>query len=232
MKGSSMLFSFFTSNNADGGFDHIVARSVAMLADARHSFDLATLAVLTDAGPTGVAADIRETDQRINLTEQELRSELVVHVSVRGSADIGSVMGYTLLLKKIERIGDQAKNVLELAEQGVSLAGSPEIDALLANRMMISSLFAEAGQLLSAADVDPAAIDDFATRSEAVADEHRSKIEHFMVSDRPGREVVPLAIYHRYLRRIVANLVGVLRDASEPIQRASGFDGGRADADD
>ena len=232
MKGSSMLFSFFSNNEADGGFDHIAARSVAMLADARHSFDLATMAVLTDAGADSVAGDIRETDERINLTEQELRSDLVVHVSVRGSADIGSVMGYTLLLKKIERIGDQAKNILELAEQGVSLAGSPEIDALLAGRQVVSSLFAEAGELLSSTDVDPAAIVDFARRADAVADEHRSKIEGFMVSDLPGREVVPLAIYHRYLRRIVANLVGVLRDASGPIRRSAGFDGGQSDADD
>ena len=227
-----MLFSFFSSNDGDGGFDHIVARSVAMLADARHSFDLATLAVLTDAGPDSVADDIRETDQRINHTEQELRSELVVHVSVRGSADIGSVMGYTLLLKKIERIGDQAKNILELAEQGVSLADSAEIDSLLAGRQAVSLLFAEVGEMLSASDVDPVAIAEFARRADAVASEHRTKIEGFMVSDRPGREVVPLAIYHRYLRRIVANLAGVLRDASQPIHRAAGFDGDADDADD
>jgi hypothetical protein len=232
MKGSSMLFSFFSNNDGDSGFDHIVTRSVAMLADARHSFDLATMAVLTDTGADSVAHDIRETDHRINLTEQELRSELVVHVSVRGGADIGSVMGYTLLLKKIERIGDQAKNILELAEHGVSLADSPEIDSLLAGRQTVSSLFAEVGELLSANDVDLVAIADFSTRADAVAGEHGSKIEEFMTSELPGREVVPLAIYHRYLRRIVANLAGVLRDASDPIKRAAGFDGGAVDADD
>lgn len=227
-----MLFSFFSSNDADGGFDQIVARSVAMLADARHSFDLASMAVLTGAGSAGVADDIRETDHRINLTEQELRSDLVVHVSVRGGADIGSVMGYTLLLKKIERIGDQAKNILELAEQGVSFADNADIDGMLAARQALSSLFAEAGVLLSAADADPAIVADFGARADALADEHGSKIAGFMISDQPGREVVPLAIYHRYLRRIVANLAGVLRDASEPVQRAAGFDGGQSDADD
>ncbi len=227
-----MLFSFFSSNDNDGGFDQIVSRSVAMLADARHSFDLATLAVLTSAGADGVAADVRETDERINVAEQELRSELVVHVSVQGTADIGSVMGYTLLLKKIERIGDQAKNILELAEQGVSLAGHTDVEEMLAERQVISSLFAEVGEMLSATDVDPERVAGFAERCDAVADEHRSKIERFMSSELPGRDVVPLAIYHRYLRRIVANLAGVLRDAFEPIQRAAGYDGGTRDADD
>lgn len=227
-----MLFKFFSSSETDGGFDHIVARSVAMLADARHSFDLATLAVLTRDSADSAAADIRETDERINLTEQELRSDLVVHVSVRGGADIGSVMGYTLLLKKIERIGDQAINILELAEQGVSLADGPDVDELLAGRQEISLLFAEVGEFLSTNDVDPEAIADFAARAEAIVLEHGTKIEQFMTSDRPGREVVPLAVYHRYLRRIVANLAGVLRDASQPIHRAAGFDGDDADADD
>ena len=31
-------------------------------------------------------------------------SELVVHIAVHGGDDIGVVMGYTLLLKKIERV--------------------------------------------------------------------------------------------------------------------------------
>lgn len=227
-----MLFSFFSNNDNETRFDHIVTRSVAMLADARHSFDLATMAVLTDAGASGVADDVRATDARINLAEQELRSDLVVHVSVRGSADIGSVLGFTLLLKKIERIGDQAKNILELAEHGVSLADSSEIDELLTGRQVVSSLFAEAGALLSSNDVDAAVVEEFAARADAVAREHGSKIAEFMISDRPGREVVPLAIYHRYVRRIAANLVGVVRDASEPIHRPAGFDGGAVDADD
>jgi hypothetical protein len=70
-----------------------------MLGDARHSFDLATLALLTDTDPHAVAEDIRATDQRINETEQELRSELIVHVSVHGGTDIGSVLAFTLLLR-------------------------------------------------------------------------------------------------------------------------------------
>lgn len=203
-----------------------------MLGDARHSFDLATLALLTDAGAANVAQDIRDTDQRINLAEQELRSELVVHVSVQGKADIGSVLGFTLLLKKIERIGDQAKNILDLAEHGVTLADSPEVEALLADRQAVSALFGEAGELLSDPDVSSEAIDDFAVRADAIADAYQVEIDGFMSSDRPGREVVPLAIYFRYLRRIVANLLGVVRTSVEPLAHIDYLAGGTVDTDD
>ncbi len=228
-----MVLAFFKGNSGgDGDFDGIVTKAVSMLGDARHSFDLATLALLTKADPVTVAEDIRETDDRINRTEQELRSELVVHVAVQGNSDIGSVLGFTLLLKKIERIGDQAKNILELAENGVTLAGTAETDELLAERQTISALFGEAGALLSAADADAAEVDDYADRASAIMADHQAKMDEFMNSERPGREVVPLAIYYRYLRRIVANLIGTVRMSSESLPHADYLDDGAVDTED
>ena len=219
-----MVLAFFRGSSGEGGLDHVISKSVSMLGDARHSFDLATLAVLTETDPAAVAADIRETDQRINEAEHELRSELVVHVSVQGTADIGSVLGFNLLLKKIERIGDQAKNILDLAENGVSLSSHPEIESLLAGRQAVSELFHEAADLLADPSADEAAIEEFAGRVNERAATYQERIDGFMTSDRPGYEVVPLAIYYRYLRRIVANLLGVVRTSAEPLPTLDGAD--------
>ncbi len=227
-----MVLAFFRNNSDDGNFDHIVASAVAMLADARHSFDLATLALLTDADSAAVADDVRETDQRINLAEQELRSELIVHVSVQGTADIGSVLGFTLLLKKIERIGDQAKNILDLAENGVSLADHGDIEELLAERQLLSGLFVDAGALLSDPDPSAEAIGEYSDRANDMMRDHQATIDACMTSDLPGREVVPLAIYLRYLRRIAANLDGVVRSGSEPIPTVDYLEDGAVDTED
>ncbi|WP_395152581.1 PhoU domain-containing protein [Ilumatobacter sp.] len=205
--------SFFSKR--EGGLDHIVSRAVGMLGDARHSFDLATLALLTNTDTAAVEADIRDTDQRINHMEQQLRSELVVHVTVQGSSDIGSVLGMILLLKKIERIGDQATNVLDLAESGVRLAGETDTEAMLAERGLISTMFGEAADLLAEPNDDRK--EEFAIRVLALVAEHQAKIESYLHSDRPGREVVPRAIYYRYLKRIVANLLGIVRTAAGPL---------------
>ena len=94
--------SFF--KKSESGLDVVAHRTISMLADARHSFDLASAAVLSGADPESVAEDIRTTDERINKAEQTLRGDLVTHVAVHGSTDIGSVLSYTLLIKKIERI--------------------------------------------------------------------------------------------------------------------------------
>ncbi len=220
----------FFKKGPSGGLDHIVGRAVTMLGDARHSFDLATLALLTGTDVEAVAADIRSTDARINKAEQELRSELVVHVTVQGVIDIGSVLGLILLLKKIERIGDQAKNILDLAEDGVLLSNQPDTEMMLAQRAAVSALFSEAAELLASAEENP--IDDYVRRANAIVAETQAKMAEFMHSDRPGHEVVPRAIYYRYLKRIVANLVGIVRTSSDPIQFADYLDDGATDTDD
>ncbi len=219
-----MVLSFFRSGSV--GLDHVITKSVAMLGDARHSFDLASGALLSGGDVAVVSDDIRETDQRINQAEGELRSELVVHVSVQGSTDIGEVLGLILLIKKIERIGDQAKNILDLAESGVSLAGD---DRLVEQRQVISALFNESAELLS----DPGdTLDDFLSRASTLGSDLQDEIDSYLQSDRPGREVVPLAIYARYLKRIVANLVGVVRSATEPIARGDDNTDDYGDLDD
>lgn len=209
-----MVLSFFRKGPT--GLEHVVSRSVGMLGDARHSFDLATLALLTDTDAASVDVDIRETDERINTTEQELRAELVVHVSVQGTGDIGSVLGLILLLKKIERIGDQAKNVLDLAEAGASLSSEPDTDRMMTERATISAMFNETAELLN--DPDEERLQDLVGRGDALVDEYQARIDEYLSSDRPGREVVPRAIYDRYLKRIVANLMGIARAAIDPGQ--------------
>lgn len=227
-----MVLAFFRRGSGDGNFDHIVAKSLTMLGDARHSFDLATLALLTETDADSVANDIRETDDRINQAEQELRAELVVHVSVHGTADIGSVLGFTLLLKKIERIGDQAKNILDLAEHGVSLANNSNVVELLEEQQTVSALFSEAADLLADTDPSEVRLAEYTDRAHEVTVVHQAHIDEFMTSDRPGHEVVPLAIYYRYLRRIVANLIGIVRTSSEPVPFLDYLDEGATDTED
>ena len=225
-----MVMTFFRRGDGDSGLDQITARTVSMVADARHSFDLASTALLSGANLDVVAEDVRLTDDRINTAEQELRGQLVVHVSVQGSGDIGEVLGLILLIKKIERIGDQNKNILYLAEDGADLSDAADLDALVGYRRTISDMLGEAADILSAGDEDGAA--SLRERSNALQDELQDHIRALMHSDEPGREVVPRAILYRYWKRIVANIAGVVTTATEPLQHQGYEDGGTVDIDD
>jgi phosphate uptake regulator len=223
-----MVMSFF--RRGEGGLDAITARTVSMLADARHSFDLASTALLSGTDVATVADDVRATDDRINQAEQDLRGELVVHVSVQGSDDIGEVLGYTLLIKKIERIGDQSKNILDLAEEGVDLSGAADTDELTRQRRTISEMMGEAADLLSDGDPDKAVA--FREKADVLRVDLETKIRGYMHSELPGNQVVPRAILYRYWKRIVANLGGVVSTATEPLQTQGYLDDGATDIDD
>ena len=117
-----MVLSLIRGNADHGGFDPILRGSIAVLADARHSFELATATLLAPPGDDGsalsedAAREVRDTDRRINKAEQRLRSDLAECAARLDGAEIETVIGLVLLLKKIERCGDHAKNILELAE--------------------------------------------------------------------------------------------------------------------
>ena len=223
-----MVLSFF--RKGEPSIAQISRRVVTMLGEARHSFDLATSALISGADPKAVEADVYATDARINRAEQELRGELVVHVSVQGAEDIGVVLGYTLLIKKIERIGDQAKNIFDLAQEGVSLANADDIDELQRYRRDISAMFGETAQLLAQPDEDK--VQDFRERSASLRHECEDHIRAFMHTEQPGSYAVPRAVLYRYWKRIVANLGGVITTATEPIQHIDYLDGGTTDIDD
>ncbi|MDW3220812.1 MAG: PhoU domain-containing protein [Acidimicrobiales bacterium] len=208
-----MVMSFF--RRSEGGFEAITAHTVSMLADARHSFDMASTALLSGASHEAVADDVYSTDDRINATEHELRRELVVHVSVQGTDDIGAVLAYTLLIKKIERIGDQAKNILDLAQEGVDLSGTADSAELTATRREISAMMGETADIVSEPDATTAAA--FRERADALRFSLETQIRECMHSDQPGSEVVPRAILYRYWKRIVANLAGIVISATEPL---------------
>ena len=170
------------------------------------------------------------TDDRINQAEQDLRGELVVHVAVQGSDDIGEVLGFTLLIKKIERIGDQAKNILDMAEEDVTFADAPDQADLLAHSRTISEMMGEAADILSDAEHDGAAA--FRTKADQMRLDLEAMIRECFHSEDPGREVVPRAILYRYWKRIVANLAGVVTTATEPLQHLDYLDDGATDITD
>jgi hypothetical protein len=58
------------------------------------------------------------------------------------------------------------------------------------------------------------------------------KVREYMHSDQPGHYAVPRAILYRYWKRIVANLLGVVTTAVEPVQTIDYVDGGATDIDD
>ncbi|HEX9887906.1 MAG TPA: PhoU domain-containing protein [Nitriliruptorales bacterium] len=185
-----------------------------MLNESRHVFDEAMSALLAGADPAALDDDIHGTDRRINALEQEIRRELVIHTSVRGTADITAVLILLMVGRKIERMGDNAKNIYDIAAQGIDLAEAPDHAELAGYRDEVSQAITRAGEVFNSGDVEAART--FAERMVQLQREFDQHVDTLIVSDAPSTHGVPRALLYRYLKRIVANLEGMASAVANP----------------
>lgn len=210
-----MVLSFFRRD--DDGLSLVSRTVTSMLGDARHSFDLA-MGVLVAGGDARLVVDeVRETDQRINDAEQEVRRRLLVHAVATGTGDVEVVLSYLMLSRKIERIGDQAKNILDLALEGADLSHDDDVATLRASWSAVSADFADALTFLE--DRSDEEYLAFRRRCRQHLHQFEAELRQLIHSDLPAPRAVPRALLARYLKRIVANLVGIVSSLFDPFDQ-------------
>jgi phosphate uptake regulator len=215
-----MVLSFF--RKGEPPLEQIERQIIEMLGDARHSFDLAMTSLLANDA-SGVDEEVYRTDQRINDAERQIRRELVVHSTVQGTADLATVLAHLLLIKKIERIGDQAKNIMDLRTEGVAFSDASDVDALRQARNDVSDAYADLLRIISNSEHDR--IGDFRTRVDELVAAYEQALRDLIHSEQPASQAVPRALLYRYLKRIAANLSGIASTLIDPLDQIDYRDG-------
>ena len=222
-----MVMEFFRGG-ADKELEQIEQTIQQMLLDCRHTFDAAINALLGGTDPELVRKDIKKTDRRVNKAEREVRRELVVHTSVRGAqADVPMVLVSMSIVKDAERIGDYAKNIFDIAREGVDMSNDEDLDQLIAHRDRVSRLIAETARIFGERDTEAAHL-ILQTEDENL-DEYDALVIAQIESGRPAREAVPRALLYRYFKRITAHAMNVLTSLVMPIDRLDYYDEDKAD---
>ena len=215
-----MVMSFFRRPD-DSGIDHIEAQVQRMVPDARHTFALAMNAV-TGGAVASVADEVRRTDRQINVTEMEIRRELVVHFSVHAGGDATEMLVFMNMVKDLERIGDYNKNVFDLAEEGVSFAEADDLERILGFRDELSSRIALMGEILTVRDEERARA--YIARSDELRREFDALVNGLIHSTEPALHAVPRALLYRFLKRITAHSMNVVTAVVMPVDRLDYYD--------
>jgi phosphate uptake regulator len=222
-----MVMEFF-KGGVDRHLEEIVGQIAQMLADSRHTFDLATDALFTGGNADVVGPEVRKSDKRVNKAERAVRRALVVHTSVRGGqADMPLVLAAMSIVKDAERIGDNSKNIWDLAHYGIDLSQAPDRDEMLRHRNATSRLIIDTARIFS--ERDSAAAEELLKSLDAVLDQYDRHVEEQLASDGPARQAVARALLYRYLKRITANAMNVLTSLVMPIDRLDFYDEDKAD---
>ncbi len=217
-----MVLEFFR-RGSESQLEQVESKIGQMLGDARHSFDLAASAFLAGADPAVVGADVHATDKRINATERDIRRDLLVHVSVQSTAsDMPMILAYMAVAKDVERIGDYAKNIYDLANQGVDLSEADDLEELASYRQRVSLLISQTAQTFLDRATEEAR--SYVAEGDVLLKEYDDRINDSLASDKPSSYGVPRALYFRYLKRVTAHLMNVLTALTMPVDRLAYFD--------
>ena len=215
-----MVMSFFRRSD-DSGLGRIEAQVQRMVTDARHTFDLAMNAI-AGGSVASVADEVRRTDRQINVTEMEIRRELVVHFSVHAGGDATEMLVFMNMIKDLERIGDYNKNIFDLAEEGVSFAEADDLERILGFRDEVSSRIALMGEILTERDEERARA--YIARSDELRREFDNLVNELVHSTEPALHAVPRALLYRFLKRITAHSLNVVTAVIMPVDRLDYYD--------
>ena len=215
-----MVMSFFRRSD-DSGLGRIEAQVQRMVTDARHTFDLAMNAI-AGGSVASVADEVRRTDRQINVTEMEIRRELVVHFSVHAGGDATEMLVFMNMIKDLERIGDYNKNIFDLAEEGVSFAEADDLERILGCRDEVSSRIALMGEILTERDEERARA--YIAQGDELRREFDALVSELVHSNGPALSAVPRALLYRFLKRVTAHSLNVVSAVVMPVDRLDYFD--------
>lgn len=216
-----MIFKFLRDEGGDR-LERIEAKVQTMLQHDRHEFDLAMSALLGEVAAADVRNELRSTDQQVNRLEREIRRELVVHSSVFQGIDSPAVLVYMSIVKDIERVGDYAKNLLDLARDGANLATAPDADEWRRLNTDVSQFIADAGAAFFVRDVERSRA--LRTRGDELLTLFDRRVSALVAEQAADTQAVARALAHRYLKRVVAHLMNVISAVIMPIDRLDYFD--------
>jgi phosphate transport system protein len=165
--------------------------------------------------------DIYERDRELNRFERGVRRKIVTHLSVASKPDVNMGLVITSIVIDIERIGDFAKNISELAVELEEPFHGGELEMEIRHlERLVDANFADLMVALEISDQDRARM--ILSRHKEVA----GSVERHLLSLRRGSELstdsgqaVTAALYLRYLKRMSAHLKNVATSIVNPFHR-------------
>jgi phosphate transport system protein len=217
-----MTMHLFGSRGRPDALASVEDQLQSMLANDAASLALARAALFEGGDVDEARALLRTTDHQVNLGEQEVRRQLLVHLAVAGPTDAPAVLACMSVVKDVERIGDYAKSLMRLASMGVDFSSAPDREVLVADFDAAVGILPEAAEAFAARDGDRARA--LVARCEDLFTTCNEAVEAQVASDRPGHHAVPRALTYRHLKRIVAHTTNLLSAVVMPLDQLDHFD--------
>jgi phosphate transport system protein len=204
----------------DSLIDQAYTRSFKMLDITRGMF-IKSKESLRCRKDSEVDLKVKETDKEVNSYERDVRRMVFNHLAVSGTTDLPSGLVLISIIIDIERIGDYAKNMIELAldhpgklEGGAFEAEIVRIEAALEDNFVQTKKCFEEGH----SDLALKLLEKYAWVNDACDDLVQAYVKEKDPSISAG-DAAALALYTRWLKRMNSHLRNITTSVVNPFDR-------------
>lgn len=217
-----MIKEFISLFQKDGLLEQALNDSHVMLADVESMVRAANQALRHSDGAE-LAVDVGRMDKAVNRYESEVRRKVFTHLTVMGTEKVYPALVLVSIIIDIERVGDYAKNIVDLArEYTPRLKGGPfEEEVARIEDAVIEHLLPEGRIAFEKNNVNQATE---LIRNLRWVNPTCDRITKILCSGKQKSDMTPenqvaLALYARYLKRINSHWQNVLTSVVNPFDR-------------
>lgn len=170
--------------------------------------------------------ELYSRDVKLNKLERDVRVSVVAQLASPVASDVPYGLLIMSLVKDVERLGDYAKNLTEVARMsGVSHKDLPDDEVLgeLAEiRRSVDKLASEAASVYASADRDRA--QSLTVEGRSVAKRCDKLVERIAKQDYSAAVAVNLTLATRFYKRIQGHLLNLLSSVIMPLHKLDYYD--------
>ncbi len=176
----------------------------------------------TDDGAGAMRVDLREMDKEINRYERDVRQKVLTHLAVSGTGDLAYGLVLVSIVIDIERIGDYAKNIYDLARyHPEQLHGGTMEDGVADVESRTASLFRDMVKAFRENDSEMAR-SIMTSYKGSLSTDCEKLVERLVAGEAsgltPGTSAA-IALYVRYLKRIAGHSRNIVSSVVNPFPR-------------
>lgn len=164
---------------------------------------------------------MKDKDKEVNKYEREVRRMVFNHLAVQGTADLPSGLALISIIIDIERLGDYAKNMLELAhDHPGKLHGGKFEEEFVRIEIAVENSFVQTKKCFEEGDADLALelLDQYAWVNDICDEIVKTVVKEKDSNIHPG-DAAALVLYVRWLKRINSHLRNITTSVVNPFDR-------------
>ena len=200
-----------------------------MLEDTQQMFDSVCKRLIYDEKEPHLKDKIYDIDKKVNELQKNIRKRIIEHLSIQPSVDVSTSLLLMSVVKDAERLGDYAKNLLEVTKYLQKPINKDRYYELFDNiEKEILDLFQKTKEAFIESDESKANLSwEYETRITKHCDEVIEKVAKG--GNLSTNEAVCFALTARYFKRITAHLSNIATSVVLPLSELDYFDEKRKD---